>query len=93
MIIIEKALSANQTAKYESVPNKQDYYNNLMHQRQVNTIKKKMADTRNDKTLTLQEKQQKHHDANAKNSKIYKNKFPDILLWIYNKIQKNIYRR
>jgi hypothetical protein len=54
-----KALGAKQTLQYQNAPNKQDYYDNLMHQRQVNSIQKKIKGVQTDRTLTPQEKQQK----------------------------------
>lgn len=53
-----KPLSTKQTMQYQNAPNKQDYYNNLMYQRKINSIQQKMKDTQKSRTLTPQEKQQ-----------------------------------
>jgi hypothetical protein len=53
-----KPLSDKQTMIYKNAPNKQDYYNNLMHQREINTIQMKIKNLQKDRTLTPQEKQQ-----------------------------------
>jgi hypothetical protein len=55
----KKPLSAKQTAQYQSAPNKQEYYDKVMKQRQISTIQKKMKDVQKDSSLTPQEKQQK----------------------------------
>jgi hypothetical protein len=53
-----KPLSAKQTLQYQNAPNKQDYYNNLIHQRQINSIQTKIKDLQKDRKLTPREKQQ-----------------------------------
>lgn len=51
-------LSDKQTQQYQNAPNKQEYYNGLIFQRQVKSIQKKIKDTQKDTSLTPQERQQ-----------------------------------
>lgn len=53
-----KALSVKQTTQFQNASDKQGYYKNLMYQRQVNSIEKKIKDMQKDRSLTPQERQQ-----------------------------------
>lgn len=54
-----KALSSNQTLQFQNAPNKQDYYNNVLFQRKVKGLQKKLKDSTKDQSLSPQQKQQK----------------------------------